>query len=169
MTGQTYRVRGMHCDACAGTVREKLESQVGPRLRSKSRLLRENLTIAFPECSPGQLDARVRDCWRQGGRILAEYPHMQRFLSEPGRLALDTTRCDPRALQPCVVVSAHISNWELNASALSALGIANASLYSPPSNPHLDRMLLDSRAALNNQLLPRDNSARALTRALRAG
>ena len=142
---------------------------IGPRLRSKNQLLRENLAIAFPDCSRQELDALVLGCWRQGGRILAEYPHLERFASAGDRIEIDTSLCDPATRQPCVVVSAHLSNWELNASALCAMNIANASLYSPPSNPYLDRLLLDSRAALNNQLLPRDRSARLLLRALKGG
>jgi len=49
------------------------------------------------------------------------------------------------------------------------MGIPNASLYSPPTNPMLDRLLLDSRRALDCELLPRDNSARGLMRALKQG
>lgn len=141
----------------------------GPLLRRKSAIMAENLAIALPDCSPAQRRALVRACWRQGGRILAEYPHLRAFTLASGRLELDTRLCDPSNLQPCVVVSAHLSNWELNGSAMSALGMPNATLYSPPSNPYLDRMLLASRAALNSQLLPRDNSARLLVRALASG
>jgi KDO2-lipid IV(A) lauroyltransferase len=142
---------------------------VGPLMRRKSAIMAENLAIALPGHSPSQRRALVRACWRQGGRILAEYAHLQRFTPASGRLELDTRLCDPSALQPCVVVSAHLSNWELNGCAMSALGMPNATLYSPPSNPDIDRMLLDSRAALNNQLVPRDNSARLLVRALASG
>jgi KDO2-lipid IV(A) lauroyltransferase len=49
------------------------------------------------------------------------------------------------------------------------VGIPNVGLYSPPTNPLLDRMLLESRRALKSELLPRDNSARQLMRALKQG
>ena len=52
---------------------------------------------------------------------------------------------------------------------MAKLGMANASLYSPPTNPYLDRMLAENRRALNCELLPRDNSARLLMRALKEG
>jgi KDO2-lipid IV(A) lauroyltransferase len=52
---------------------------------------------------------------------------------------------------------------------MAKMGIPNASLYSPPTNPYLDRMLLDSRRALNCELLPRENGARLLMRALKQG
>ena len=52
---------------------------------------------------------------------------------------------------------------------MAKMGIPNASLYSPPTNPLLDRMLLESRRALNCELLPRENSARRLMQALKQG
>ena len=52
---------------------------------------------------------------------------------------------------------------------MAKMGIPNASLYSPPTNPLIDRMLLNSRRALNCELLPRENSARLLMRAMKEG
>jgi KDO2-lipid IV(A) lauroyltransferase len=68
-----------------------------------------------------------------------------------------------------ILVGAHLSNWELMGSALGRLGIVNSALYTPPSNPWLNRMLLESRAALNCELLPRDNCTRLLIERLSAG
>ncbi|MHA7816357.1 MAG: lysophospholipid acyltransferase family protein [Pseudohaliea sp.] len=142
---------------------------VGPRLAGKHRLVKDNLAIAFPALDAGAREQLARDCWRQGGRILAEYPHLDRFAREAHRLAIDVTGANPADLQPCIIACAHLSSWEVVGSALTRLGIANATLYSPPSNPYLDRMLLRSRAVLNCELVPRDNSARALLKALRGG
>ncbi|KGE03966.1 lysophospholipid acyltransferase family protein [Pseudohaliea rubra] len=147
----------------------RLGGWIGPRLKSKHRLVRNNFAIAFPALSTGALEHLARDCWRQGGRILAEYPHLDRFAREAERLSIDTAGVNPVELQPCVIACAHLSSWEVVGSALTRLGIPNATLYSPPSNPYLNRMLLSSRAVLNCELVPRDNSARALVRALRGG
>lgn len=142
---------------------------IGPRLRNKSRLLRDNLAIAFPDHDAAALDTLVRDCWRQSGRILAEYPHLDRLAADPARIEIDTRLCDPADRQPCIVVSAHLCNWEVIGIGMSRRGVPNAALYTPPTNPYLDRMLLESRAVMGCQLLPRDNSARRLVRLLRAG
>ena len=142
---------------------------VGPLLRNKSRLLKENLAIAFPERSGHELDTLVRDCWRQSGRILAEFPRLERLTTDTARFELDTRLCDPAALQPCILLSAHLSNWEVIGIGLQQLGVPHVALYTPPSNPHLDRMLHDSRTAMGTGLLPRDNSARQLLRAMKEG
>ncbi len=153
----------------ASRMGSRLGGLIGPLLRNKSRLLRENLAIAFPDLPRRELDALVRDCWRQSGRILAEYPHLEQLTTDTARFELDTRLCDPAALQPCIVLSAHLSNWEVIGIALHQLGVPHMALYAPPSNPHINRMLHDSRAAMGCQLLPRDNSARRLLRAMKDG
>jgi KDO2-lipid IV(A) lauroyltransferase len=151
---------------------ERIGRWVGPRMRRKHALYRENFAIAFPELSPQQLDELTLKAWGRAGRILAEYPHLATILQEPGRLDVELhgavqTWADTSS--PCVVVTPHLSNWEVACSAMAKIGIDNASLYSPPTNPLLDKMLLESRAALKCELLPRDNSARYLMRALKQG
>jgi len=145
---------------------------IGPMMKNKYAIYRANMAIAFPTLSAKELDQLVTRAWGRGGRILAEYPHLATLLAEPDRLIIDIresieTYHNPS--KPCVIVTAHQSNWEVVCSAMAKLGIPNASLYSPPTNPLLDRMLLKSRRALNCELLPAENSARLLMRALKNG
>jgi KDO2-lipid IV(A) lauroyltransferase len=145
---------------------------IGPKLKNKTAIFRANMATAFPELSAAELDLLVRRAWGRSGRILAEYPHLATILREEGRLVIEIREpiesyTNPG--KPCVIVTAHQSNWEVVCSAMARLGMPNASLYSPPSNPLLDRMLLDSRRALNCELLPAENSARLLMRALKEG
>lgn len=145
---------------------------VGARMKRKTAIFRENMALAFPELDDAALDELVTRAWGQAGRVLAEYPHLDTILEEEERLVIDIREAVPTYQPggpPSVFVSAHLGNWEICCSALAKLGIPNASLYSPPTNPLLDRLLLDSRRALNCELLPRDNSARLLMRALKTG
>lgn len=151
---------------------ERLGRWIGPKMSHKTAIVRDNLAVAFPELDSDARDALAIDIWGQAGRILGEYPHLDTILAEDDRLVIEirepiASYTDPA--RPCVMVSAHQSNWEVVGSALARLGMPNASLYSPPSNPLLDKMLLESRQALNCELLPRDNSARLLVRALKQG
>tara|TARA_R110002049_G_scaffold100867_4_gene245238 strand:- start:7888 stop:8883 length:996 start_codon:yes stop_codon:yes gene_type:complete len=151
---------------------ERIGTFIGPFMRSKNAILRDNMAVAFPGLQDAEVDALVQRVWGRAGRILAEYPHLGTIGQEPGRLQIEIRQAIPTyadPTRPAVVISAHLSNWEICALALARMGIPNASLYSPPSNPWLDRLLLRSRRALGCELLPRDNSARALLRALRHG
>jgi KDO2-lipid IV(A) lauroyltransferase len=145
---------------------------IGPKLKNKTAIFRANMETAFPELNSAEIDELVTRAWGRSGRVLAEYPHLATILREEDRLIIDIrepieTYSNPG--RPCVVVTAHQSNWEVVCSAMAKLNMPNASLYSPPTNPLLDRMLLESRRALNCELLPAENSARLLMRALKEG
>jgi KDO2-lipid IV(A) lauroyltransferase len=151
---------------------QRFGSWVGPKLKNKTAIYRENMAIAFPELNDEELDQLVSRAWGRVGRILTEYVHLSTILHEPQRLLIDIrepieTYDNPG--RPCVVVTAHQSNWEVVCTAMAKIGIPNSSLYSPPTNPLLNKMLAESRRALNCELLPRDNSTRLLVRALKQG
>ena len=156
----------------ASRLGQRVGSFIGPRLKRKQALYRENLATAFPQLSDRELEKLLHTAWGRAGRILAEYPHLAKIFSEDARLQIDIlepieTYSNPD--RPCVVVTAHQSNWEVIGAAMARLGMPNATLYSPPTNPLLDRMLAESREALNCKLLPAENSARLLMRALKEG
>ena len=146
--------------------------RIGPLMKRKTAIYRENLATALPELDAEQLDALVRDAWGQAGRVLGEYPHLDTLLKDATRLEIvirEPIVTYGDSSQPCVIVTAHQSNWEVVCTAMARLGMPNASLYSPPTNPLLDNLLLEHRRALNCELLPRDNSARPLMKALKQG
>jgi Kdo2-lipid IVA lauroyltransferase/acyltransferase len=145
---------------------------IGPLMRQKSGIFRDNFSLAFPELNERELDELVKKAWGRAGRVLGEYPHLSSILQDPERIQIEIKapiQTFSDTSRPLIVAAAHLSNWEVICSSLARMGIPNASLYSPPSNPLLDKMLLDSRAALNCELVPRDNSARTLMRALQRG
>jgi KDO2-lipid IV(A) lauroyltransferase len=147
---------------------------IGPLMKRKTAIFEENFRIAFPEKSPGDISQLARASWRNAGRVLGEYPHLGTLLNGDGGKRLEVVVRDPATTfkdrgRPAVAVAAHLGNWEVNALGMARLGIASACLYSPPVNPWLDRMLLDSREPLNSELLPRDNSTRLLIKALNSG
>ena len=166
-----WLARRMPIDA-ASRFGEKVGAWIGPKLKRKTAIFRTNLALAFPHLDERQLDQLVKKAWGRAGRVMAEYPHLDTLLADDDRITIEirepiVTYSDPS--KPCIMVSAHQSNWEVACSAMAKMGMPNASLYSPPTNPLLDRMLLESRQALNCELLPRDNSARLLMRALKEG
>ncbi|TGD71605.1 lauroyl acyltransferase [Mangrovimicrobium sediminis] len=151
---------------------ERVGRWIGPRLGRKNEIFHANLAVVFPQMDEAGRETLVRDAWGRAGRVLAEYPHLAAIHRDPERVEVevrgDIETCrDPS--RPAVFVAAHLSNWEVLGLGLARLGIPMASLYSPPTNPMLDRMLRNSRAALNSELVPRDNSARELMRCLKQG
>ena len=145
---------------------------IGPRLKAKSAKYRLNMATVLPALDDTALDLLVRRAWGRAGQILAEFPHMDTILHDRERLLIDIR--EPVAAYedhdlPCIIVTAHQSNWEVVGAAMARMGIPNTTLYSPPTNPLLDEMLLASRRVLNCTLVPRDNGARMLLRSLKQG
>lgn len=158
----------------ASTLGAKVGAFIGPLIRRKTAIMEENFRIAFPEKSPLEIEHLAKACWTSAGRVLSEFPHLDHILNDRGEQRLEIIIRDPEMTfrersGPAVVVGAHLSNWELIESALGRLGIENSALYTPLSNPWLDRLLLESRAVLNCELLPRDNCTRLLVERLNAG
>lgn len=151
---------------------ERVGRWVGPKLKEKSVKFHSNYAVAFPELDSTAIDELVVRAWGSGGRVLAEYTHLDAILNDPQRLEIDIREPIPtysNPTRPCVIVTAHLGNWEVVALALTSMGIPSACLYSPPTNPLLDRMLQESRQALDCDMLPRDNAARSLLRAMKKG
>jgi KDO2-lipid IV(A) lauroyltransferase len=152
----------------------RLGSIVGPWMKRKTAVYEDNFRIAFPQKTEAEIKALASEAWSTAGRVLGEYSHMGTILNDRGGERVEIEVQDPNASfldpnRPAVIVAAHLSNWEMNCVALALLGLPNTSLYSPPTNPWIDRMLLKSRESLQCELIPRDNSARRLMQSLKKG
>ena len=145
---------------------------LGPKMSSRSRNIKANLSLALQSRSKAEIDALVPEVWGNAGAVLAEYPNMSRILDpKSGRVEVVVEEPIPSFEdpgQPVIIVAAHLSNWELIAGTIaSRYKIPFVALYSPPANPWLDKLLLASRRQLGCDLMPRDQSARGLMRALK--
>ena len=150
-----------------------LMRRLGPRL-DKTRKIRRNLEIAFPEKNAADIDELVRDLWGNLGSTLAEVPHLGTICHDEVEQRLEyVVRGDPQVLRkagkPAVFVSAHLANWEILAGAGEPLGIPLTVVYTKLQNPYMDRMLYRARQSLGGGLVERNNAARELVRCLNQG
>lgn len=146
---------------------------LGPRL-AKSRVIRNNLALAFPEKSQQEIDALLPRIWGNAGAVFAEYAHLKTICGREAdvRLKIEVdgeieTFADPA--RPAVFVTAHQANWEMAAAAVVKCGIPLAVVYSPANNPWFARRLMGWRKALGCSMLPRDESMRPMIRAISEG
>ncbi len=164
----------------ASELGRRLGQLIGPRLKRKNEMYRENLSRAFPHMSAGEIDTLVKGSWGAAGRVLAEYPHFEAIFDSSDRQRIHIQLSDQLQLsdslkdfcdssRPAVFATAHHCNWEVIASALGRLNIPNANLYSPPTNPLLDTLLYESRRKMNCELVDRDNAARPMMKYLKKG
>ncbi|HEY0836322.1 MAG TPA: lipid A biosynthesis lauroyl acyltransferase [Azospirillum sp.] len=147
---------------------------VGPWL-SGTRTARRNLTRAFPDKSPAEIDAIITAMWDNLGRTMAEYPHLDALgdSGPGGRTELvgadevAAMRDDGKA---GIVVAGHLGNWEVPCAMARKRGLEMALVYRAPNNPMVDRLLVDLRGAASATQIPKGTEgARALIRVLAKG
>ncbi|HEY2135762.1 MAG TPA: lipid A biosynthesis lauroyl acyltransferase [Xanthobacteraceae bacterium] len=119
----------------------RIARRVGP-WRPEHRIGRENLTAAFPEKSPAEIEQILSGVWDNLGRVAAEFAHLDRLtvgdpLSLPylkfdavSAARFDKVRDDGK---PALVFAAHLANWELPAIMAAAFGLDAMVLYRRPN------------------------------------
>jgi KDO2-lipid IV(A) lauroyltransferase len=156
--------------AQASAFGRRLMSWAGPK-QAKNRHVVRNLSLAFPDKPPEEIQRLAGDVWGNMGAIFAEYSQLQTICRERLELRIDPairTFREPAHSQ-AVFVSAHFGNWELLAAAISQAGVPMTAVFTPLQNPYLDARLARARLHLGCHLLPRDESMRPLIRELAQG
>jgi KDO2-lipid IV(A) lauroyltransferase len=167
-------------DRTAGAL-SRLTRLIGPALREQ-RIGRANLTAAFPEKSPEEIEKILAGVWDNLGRVGAEFAHIDHIWDfneenpDPnGRIELPPRthflfhhlRLDGK---PALIFTSHLANWELPALAAVAHGLDAAILYRRPNSAAADRAIQQVRQVNMGTLIPagRDAPLR-LAEALRKG
>jgi Kdo2-lipid IVA lauroyltransferase/acyltransferase len=143
---------------------------IGRRLR-EDRIGRANLTAAFPEKSPEEIETILAGVWDNLGRIGAEFAHLDHIWDydpdhpeKPSRVEFsprtkelfDQLRDDGK---PALFFACHLGNWELPALAAVAHGLDAAILYRRPNIESADRAIERIRAVKMGTLIPAGREA----------
>jgi Kdo2-lipid IVA lauroyltransferase/acyltransferase len=143
---------------------------IGRRLR-EDRIGRANLTAAFPEKSPEEIETILAGVWDNLGRIGAEFAHLDHIWDydadhpdKPSRVEFsprskelfDRLRDDGK---PALFFACHLGNWELPALAAVAHGLDAAILFRRPNIESADRAIERIRAVKMGTLIPAGRDA----------
>jgi KDO2-lipid IV(A) lauroyltransferase len=163
-----------------GNLFGRIAQLIGPRLREQ-RIGRANLTAAFPEKSPAEIDAILAGVWDNLGRVGAEFAHIDKIWDyveahpETSRIELS-----PRTYElfhqlrldgkPALIFASHLANWEMPALAAVAHKLDTAILYRRPNIASADRIIQEMRQVNMGTLIPAGrNAPLQLAEALRNG
>ncbi len=147
----------------------RITRKLGP-LFKENRIGRANLTAAFPEKSPEEIEAILGGVWENLGRIGAEFAHMDQIwdfdpahpersrmiLPERTKELFEHLRADGK---PALIFAAHLGNWELPALAASAHKLDSSVLYRRPNVAAAARAIEDLRAVKMGKLIPASHDA----------
>lgn len=138
--------------------------RVGPFLRGH-RVAREQLSAAFPEKSPRDIDAILNRMWDSFGRTIAEYNfHEDIWPSDSTRIAsraidmdaASTARWEQfgRNPQPMILCTGHLGPWELGALAGKRAGWNLAVLFRPSKFQRIGDALAQRRGEFAEEVIP---------------
>jgi KDO2-lipid IV(A) lauroyltransferase len=166
-----FRVIGLEgASALGGFIGRNLFSLLPP-----DRVARRNLLAAFPEKSDTERDAIRMAMWDNLGRVVAEYPHLEKFSPFGGdpRITLTALTPDPPESyrgQALIILSGHLGNWEMLPIVAEQYGLDGAGVVRPPNNPYIARWIARQRAINGpSTLLAKHSAARRMLAQLRGG
>src|SRR3974390_2975187 len=147
----------------------RIARAIGPMMREQ-KIGRANLTAAFPEKSPAEIEAILAGVWNNLGRVGAEFAHLDHIWEyDPARPEDSRIEIDKRSYElfmqlrsdgkPALIFAGHLANWELPALAAVAHGLDAAILYRRPNIASADRIIQDMRTVKMGTLIPAGRDA----------
>ena len=125
---------------------------LAPRIaRKRHQRALDNLSIAFPDLDPAERERIALEHWRNLGRVMAETMQIDRVLSDPDRIEIESAEVFLRykdKLGAAVGISLHMGNWELAIWPLAVAGANPAAVYRSVNNPYVDAYLRHQRREL---------------------
>jgi KDO2-lipid IV(A) lauroyltransferase len=133
-----------------------------------------NLELALPEVSQGERARILRGVYRSLGRQLVEFCRMSRYTAENTRNWIRTEGLEhylaARARgKGVLIVTGHLGAWELSSFYHSLMGYPMGMVIRRLDNRRLDDYVNKIRCLHGNRVLHKDDFARALLTAMRAG
>ncbi len=164
-----FRVMPLDASSAAGGW---IGRTIGPRLPSTKKA-HANLRLALPEKSDDEYRKIVTGMWDNLGRVMAEYPHLEKIGRERTEI-VNAARLQAmnRDELPGIVFSGHLANWEVIMSGtLYQAALPLDAIYRVPNNPGAAK-LLDRTRTLNHRLgsIPKSRGGtRALIQSMQQG
>jgi Kdo2-lipid IVA lauroyltransferase/acyltransferase len=133
-----------------------------------------NLQMAFPEISSRARKKILRGMYRSLAWQLVEFCRMSRYSAENTRDWLRTEGLDHYLAahargQGVLVITGHLGAWELSSFWHSLMGHPMAMVIRRLDNARVDRMVNAIRCLHGNRVVHKDDFARGLLAAMRAG
>jgi KDO2-lipid IV(A) lauroyltransferase len=142
---------------------------IGPITREQ-KIGRANLTAAFPEKSPEEIEIILAGVWDNLGRLGAEFAHLDHIWEhDPARPEDSRIEIQPRTHElfaqlrldgkPALIFTGHLGNWEMPAVAAVEHGLDAAILFRRPNSASANRIIEELRGGKMGTLIPAGRDA----------
>ena len=150
-----------------------LGARLGDLVRAigiRRRVAAENLALALPELDPQARRRILRDCYRELGRVSAEYPRLPELAARRDLIRLEGEehlRAVAARDSGAIVLTGHFGDFELAGAWLSATRPVDF-VVKPMSNPLVERWIGELRARSGVGQIPLGAGIRGVYAALAA-
>jgi len=137
------------------------------------RVARSNLAAAFPEKSEDERNVIRMTMWDNLGRVVGEYPHLDKFTPEgpDARISVEYPpgmTLDDLKGRSIMFLSAHLANWEMMPILGEQKGLEGATVVRPPNNPYIAAWVARERGINGpSTLIAKHNAMRQMLTQLR--
>jgi KDO2-lipid IV(A) lauroyltransferase len=142
---------------------------IGPMTREQ-KIGRANLTAAFPEKSPEEIENILAGVWDNLGRLGAEFAHLDHIWEhDPAHPEDSRIEIEPRTHElfaqlrldgkPALIFTGHLGNWEMPAVAAVEHGLDAAILFRRPNSASANRIIEELRGGKMGTLIPAGRDA----------
>lgn len=151
---------GLFPPAAASAIGGWLGRTVGPLLPT-SRRAAKNIALAMPETTAAEKKRIVRGMWDNLGRLLGEYPHLERIVAGGAGYGVETwgrenaAEIEDAAGGHGLMIGGHCANWELFPPAMKHLGLECAQVFRPANNPLVNALIIKRRKFPDDMLVPK--------------
>ena len=144
-------------------------------LKLRRKIIRENLSIAFPEKSLAERDEIAQAMWQHLFLMVMEIMQARRKVHRTNWrdfCPIDSLKPVIRLLasgRPMVIISGHLGNFELGGYLLGLHGFPTSTVARTLDNAYLDRFVNDFRGETGQTMLPKHGSGSQIASLLKSG
>lgn len=162
-------LRALPLDAASGLA-GGLARVIGPRL-PVSKVARANLSRAFPDKSPAEIETIVAEVWDNLGRVVGEFPHIRTIVTERveiiGAEHIHQMRDDGKC---GLFLTAHTANWDIAGAVVNREGADITLVYRAANNPWIENIYRRNREAISTKQIAKGaQGAREILAEMKAG
>ncbi len=150
-----------------------LGRHMGPLL-PVSKTARRNLSMVFPSLSSQEKEELIKSVWEEWGRVIGEYLNIPSFKKDISRYievqGKDVIHQLTQDHQPAILITAHLSQFQLISLAAETHGLSLVQLYRKANNSFVDKEMYRVQSQATEKVLSRGSSGiREIFRALQQG
>lgn len=112
----------------------------------------DNLKIAYPEKTPGELEKIAMEMWDNIGRVIIEFMMVDRILAQADeRIIVENLPMVLRyknKMGATIASTMHMGNWEISGWPMAVAGSEMAAVFRIIKNPYIDEYVQEKRKPL---------------------